>query len=87
MSWSELLLSPANVVLKLAQTNQFDRALSVAQSLNVDMADIFTHLTMQCMRLARRPESFLWVALSTGYGFLVLSEILQRRRSLRLAAH
>lgn len=44
-------------MLTLAQTNQFDQAIAVAKSLNVDMADVFTHLTMQCMRLARRPES------------------------------
>lgn len=55
----ELLLSPASVVLKLAQQNRFDQAIATARSLNVDMTDIFSHLTMQCLRLSRRQDTLL----------------------------
>ncbi|EKM59586.1 uncharacterized protein PHACADRAFT_87488 [Phanerochaete carnosa HHB-10118-sp] len=92
----ELLLSPANVVLKLAQTNQFDRAIAVAKSLGVDMTDVFTHLTMQCMRLTRRPESILgddpsdwlltdkvssWSGTSADRGWRYLRQALERHDS------
>ena len=52
----ELLRTPSSVVLKLAQTNQFDEALATARSLGVDMTDVFSELTTQCLQLARRMD-------------------------------
>lgn len=43
------------VVSKLAEIDCFDLAISTAQSLDVDMTDIFELLTVQCLRLARNP--------------------------------
>ncbi|THG99568.1 hypothetical protein EW026_g2819 [Hermanssonia centrifuga] len=54
---ADLLLSPDAVVLKLAHLSRFDMALSTARSLNVDLSDIFAHLTTQCLRLARNPDA------------------------------
>lgn len=51
------------MVLKLAQIGLFDTAIATAKSLNVDMADIFTLLTRQCLRLARHSDLILWVDL------------------------
>ncbi|KAI0347005.1 hypothetical protein BDW22DRAFT_1367225 [Trametopsis cervina] len=52
----ELLLSPAAVVLRLAQAHKFDMAMSTAISLGVDMSDLFAQLTTQCLRLSRNPD-------------------------------
>lgn len=58
-STAELLLSPAAVVLKLAQLNKFNMAIATAKSLDVDLSELFAHLTMQCLRLARNPDIVL----------------------------
>ncbi|KAJ3536697.1 hypothetical protein NM688_g6802 [Phlebia brevispora] len=56
---SDVLLSPASVISKLAQANRFDFAIATAQSLNEDMSEIFERLTTQCLRLSRNPDVVL----------------------------
>jgi hypothetical protein len=53
------LLPPASIVLKLAQSNRFNTAMSTARSLNIDMTDLFAHLTSQCIRISRSPDSVM----------------------------
>ena len=38
--------------------------MATARSLKVDMTDLFTHLTGQCLRLSRNPDSVMSVAIS-----------------------
>ena len=51
-----LSLPPSSIVLKLAQRGRFNTALSVARTMELDMSDIFAHLTNQCIRLSRDPD-------------------------------
>jgi len=55
----EFLLPPAVIVLRLAQANRFSQAMATARSLNVDMTDLFSHLTGQCLRLSRNPDTVI----------------------------
>ncbi|KAG6820164.1 hypothetical protein H0H93_004427 [Arthromyces matolae] len=57
LSSPEFMLPPATIVLRLAHTNRFTLAMTTAKSLHVDMTDLFTHLTIQCLRLARNPNT------------------------------
>ncbi|KAF8974708.1 nucleoporin Nup120/160-domain-containing protein [Flammula alnicola] len=59
LSSPEYLLPPTVIVMRLAQANQYNQAMSTARSLKVDMIDIFIHLTNQCIRLSRNPGSVL----------------------------
>lgn len=59
LSAADVLLSPASIVLRLGQANQFDMAMATARSLDVDMSELFTTLTSQCLRLSRNPETVL----------------------------
>ena len=47
------------IVLKLTQANRFDLAIATARTLEVDMTDIFTHLTSQCLRLSRDADAVM----------------------------
>jgi nuclear pore complex protein Nup160 len=51
----EFLLPPESIVLRLVQANRFNYAMATARSLNVDMSDLFAHLTTQCLKLSRTP--------------------------------
>jgi nuclear pore complex protein Nup160 len=53
------LRSPESVVLRLVQNNRFNLAMATARILEVDMTDLFSHLTRQCLRLSRNPEAVL----------------------------
>ncbi|KAF8900015.1 nucleoporin Nup120/160-domain-containing protein [Mucidula mucida] len=64
---SEFPLPPSSIVLRLTELNCFDRALSTARSLKVDMADTFTRLTMQCLHLSREPDFVLYVARGSSW--------------------
>ena len=55
------LRSPESVVLRLVQNNRFNLAMATSRTLEVDMIDLFSHLTRQCLRLSRNPEAVLWV--------------------------
>jgi len=55
----EFLLPPISIVLKLAQSNRFNTAMATARSLDIDMSDLFTHLTRQCLRISRSPDSVI----------------------------
>ncbi|KAI0038000.1 hypothetical protein FA95DRAFT_1684755 [Auriscalpium vulgare] len=55
----DALLQPQSVVLRLAQANRFNLALATARSLEVDMTDLFSHLTQQCLRLTHNPDNVL----------------------------
>ena len=55
------LRSPESVVLRLVQNNRFNLAMATSRTLEVDMTDLFSHLTRQCLRLSRNPEAVLWV--------------------------
>ncbi|KAF8914143.1 nucleoporin Nup120/160-domain-containing protein [Gymnopilus junonius] len=59
LSSQEYLLPPALIVMRLAQVNQYNLAMATAQSLRVDMNDLFTLLTNQCIRLSKNPGSLL----------------------------
>ncbi|EGO01552.1 hypothetical protein SERLA73DRAFT_158827 [Serpula lacrymans var. lacrymans S7.3] len=59
ISAAEGLLSPASIVLRLGQAGQFSVALATARSLRVDMSDLFSILTNQCLRLSRNPDSVM----------------------------
>ena len=61
---SEFFLPPTSIVLKLAQSNRFNTAMATARSLNIDMTDLFAHLTGQCLRISRSPDSVMQVFLS-----------------------
>ncbi|KAJ7477151.1 nucleoporin Nup120/160-domain-containing protein [Mycena galericulata] len=52
-------LPPESIVLRLAQSNRFNLAMATASSLKVDMTDLFAHLTTQCLRLSRNPDSVI----------------------------
>ena len=43
--------------MRLAQLNKFNTAMSAARSLDVDMTELFVHLTTQCLKLSRHPNS------------------------------
>ncbi|KAF8076014.1 nucleoporin Nup120/160-domain-containing protein [Lyophyllum atratum] len=53
----EFLIPPPVIVLRLAQANRFSQAMATARSLKVDMTDLFCHLTGQCLRLSRNPDT------------------------------
>ncbi|GLB33440.1 putative nucleoporin Nup120/160 [Lyophyllum shimeji] len=55
----EFLLPPSVIVLRLAQANRFSQAMATARSLNVDMTDLFSHLTGQCLRLSRNADTVI----------------------------
>ncbi|GBE79204.1 hypothetical protein SCP_0204010 [Sparassis crispa] len=59
LSAGEALLSPPSVVLRLTQANRFNMAMATARTLNVDMTDLFGHLTGLCLRLSRNPEAVI----------------------------
>ncbi|RDB20540.1 hypothetical protein Hypma_012453 [Hypsizygus marmoreus] len=59
LSSPEFLLSPSVIVLRLAQAHRFTLAMSTARSLKVDMTDLFSHLTGQCLRLSRNPDAVI----------------------------
>ncbi|RXW24637.1 hypothetical protein EST38_g1210 [Candolleomyces aberdarensis] len=52
----EFLLPPSVLVLRLVHLNLFSQALTVANALKVDMTDLFTNLTAQCIRLSKNSE-------------------------------
>jgi nuclear pore complex protein Nup160 len=60
---TEFLLAPTSIVLKLAQCNRFNTAMATARSLNIDMTDLFAHLTGQCLRISRSPDSIMQVVI------------------------
>ncbi|KAE9395644.1 hypothetical protein BT96DRAFT_997448 [Gymnopus androsaceus JB14] len=53
---TDFLPPPSSIVLRLAQSNRFNMALATARSLEVDMTDLFAHLTTQCLRLSHNPD-------------------------------
>ncbi|KAG6866010.1 hypothetical protein C0991_009682 [Blastosporella zonata] len=59
LSSPEFMLPPPMIVLRLAQANRFNLAMSTARSLKVDMSDLFNHLTGQCLRLSRNPDAVM----------------------------
>ncbi|KAI0951956.1 hypothetical protein AcW1_004182 [Taiwanofungus camphoratus] len=59
LSAGELLLPPPSVVMRMAQSNRFNMAMATARSLDVDMTELFGHLTNQCLRLSRSPDTVM----------------------------
>ena len=55
----DFALPPASLVLRLAQAGRFNTAMTAARSLDVDMSDLFGHLTTRCIRLSRAPDSVM----------------------------
>lgn len=43
--------------MRLVQSNRFNFAMTTARTLEVDMTDLFSHLTRQCLRLSRNPDT------------------------------
>ncbi|KAH9005802.1 nucleoporin Nup120/160-domain-containing protein [Lactarius hatsudake] len=54
---SATLRSPESVVLRLVQSNRFNLAMTTARTLEVDLTDLFSQLTRQCLRLSRNPDT------------------------------
>ncbi|KAI0643699.1 nucleoporin Nup120/160-domain-containing protein [Trametes meyenii] len=54
-----LALPPPSIVLRLAQASRFNTAMAAARSLDVDMSDLFGHLTSRCLRLSRNSDSVM----------------------------
>lgn len=52
-------LDAANVVLLYARNQQYDKAISVARALQVDMSGIFSSLTTRCIGLAQGRQAHL----------------------------
>jgi len=90
---SATLRSPESVVLRLVQNNRFNLALATARTLEVDMTDLFSHLTRQCLLLSRNPEAVLsgdttdwlltdkvtsWVGTPSDRGWRYLRQSLER---------
>ncbi|GBE89216.1 hypothetical protein SCP_1502240 [Sparassis crispa] len=59
LSAGEALVSPPSVVLRLTQANRFNMAMATARTLNVDITDLFGHLTGLCLRPSRNPEAVI----------------------------
>ncbi|KAI0363723.1 hypothetical protein BV20DRAFT_957701 [Pilatotrama ljubarskyi] len=59
LSAGELTLPPPSIVLRLAQSNRFNTAMTTARSLDVDMSDLFGYLTGRCLRLSRDPDAVM----------------------------
>jgi nuclear pore complex protein Nup160 len=55
----DFFLSPSLIVLRLIHSSRFNMAMATARSLDVDMTDLFAHLTGQCLRLSRDPDSVM----------------------------
>jgi nuclear pore complex protein Nup160 len=49
-------MPPALIVMRLANMNYYEQALTTARALDVDMTDTFTKLVLHCMRLTRSPD-------------------------------
>ena len=64
LKFSEFLLPPSVLVLRLVHLNLFSQALTVANALNVDMTELFTNLTAQCIRLSKNSQTSLCVPIS-----------------------
>lgn len=45
--------------MRMAQSNRFNMAMATARSLDVDMTELFGHLTNQCLRLSRSPDTVM----------------------------
>ncbi|KAI0307403.1 nucleoporin Nup120/160-domain-containing protein [Multifurca ochricompacta] len=56
---SATIRSPESVVLRLVQSNRFNLAMATARTLGVDLTDLFSHLTRQCLRLSHSPDTAL----------------------------
>ncbi|KAL7282041.1 hypothetical protein ACG7TL_003508 [Trametes sanguinea] len=59
LSAGDLAFPPPSLVLRLAQWNRFNTAMTTARSLDVDMSDLFSHLTNRCLRLSRNPDAVM----------------------------
>ncbi|KAF8631128.1 hypothetical protein AX15_002475 [Amanita polypyramis BW_CC] len=57
LSAEDFFLPTSLIILKLAQANHLTQAITYARSLKIDMTDLFTHLTRQCLRLSRNPDA------------------------------
>ena len=56
----DFALPPASLVLRLAQAGRFNTAMAAARSLDVDMSDLFSHLTTRCLRLSQNPDAVMY---------------------------
>ncbi|KAK2466397.1 hypothetical protein APHAL10511_002039 [Amanita phalloides] len=54
ISSQDFFLPTSLIILKLAQANRLSQAMTYARSLEIDMTDLITHLTRQCLRLSRK---------------------------------
>ncbi|KAF5363323.1 hypothetical protein D9756_000589 [Leucocoprinus leucothites] len=56
LSSQGFLMPPTLIVMRLATLNLYERALTTARALEVDMVDIFTKLAAHCLRLTRNSD-------------------------------
>ncbi|KAI9510623.1 nucleoporin Nup120/160-domain-containing protein [Russula earlei] len=90
---SAALRAPESVILKLVQNNRFDLAMATGRTLEVDLSDLFSHLTRECFRLSRHPDAVLsedttdwlltdkaktWAGTSSDRGWRYLRQSLER---------
>ncbi|KAF9452001.1 hypothetical protein P691DRAFT_795643 [Macrolepiota fuliginosa MF-IS2] len=59
LSSQEFLMPPTLIVMRLINMNFYEQALTTARALDVDMTDIFTQLTVHCLRLAGHSDAIL----------------------------
>lgn len=76
----EFLLPAESIVLRLAQANEFDLAMAASRSLKVDMTDLFSHLTIQCLRLSRNTDAVLY-ATSDSINSSILTYLFRQETS------
>ena len=52
----EFLLPPTLIVMRLAALGLYEKALTTARALKVDMTDIFAELVVHCLRLTSNSD-------------------------------
>lgn len=63
--WDKIVqhLTEQQIISRYAQEGSYDNAFSVAQIVGINMTETFERLTIQCLRLTRRGEAYLYVSL------------------------
>ncbi|KIL68186.1 hypothetical protein M378DRAFT_72126 [Amanita muscaria Koide BX008] len=59
LSSEDLFLPVSIIILKLAQANRLNQAISHARNLKIDMTDLFTYLARECLRLSKKPDTLI----------------------------
>ncbi len=60
------------------QSNRFNLAMTTARTLEVDLTDLFSNLTRQCLRLSRNPDAVSCVPVGSFASGSNFAELLRR---------